>query len=361
MELLCTPNHYWHIMESTPFERLLNIRDESDVARPEAAGTVFDQGAAADAELLDAYSRAVINVVQAIGPSVVSIAVKKRNGPTDMEPFGAGSGFVIAPDGYILTNSHVVADAQGIDVTFTEGDSLEAVLIGRDAATDLALIRVPLSGLAYAALMDPPLLQVGQLVIAMGNPLGFQSTVSTGVVSALGRSLRAQNGRLIADIIQHTAPLNPGNSGGPLLNSRGKVIGVNTAIIAAAQGIGFSVPATTARWVVPQLLTNGKVRQLYLGIFGQTRPLSRRLIRFHDLHQSAACEIMGVERGSPAAGADIHIGDLVVSVNDKVVQNMDDIFFQLSDLQLDKPIKIKIVRRSRMVETEVAPREKEGE
>ena len=157
MELLCTPNHYWHIMESTPFERLLNIRDESDVARPEAAGTVFDQGAAADAELLDAYSRAVINVVQAIGPSVVSIAVKKRNGPTDMEPFGAGSGFVIAPDGYILTNSHVVADAQGIDVTFTEGDSLEAVLIGRDAATDLALIRVPLSGLAYAALMDPPL------------------------------------------------------------------------------------------------------------------------------------------------------------------------------------------------------------
>jgi S1-C subfamily serine protease len=348
-------------MAKTPFEQLLNIRGDADPGSPGQARNESGAAAVADADLLDAYSRAVINVVNVIGPSVVSIGVKKRNGSNDLEPYGAGSGFVIAPDGYILTNSHVVADAHGIDVTFTEGDTLAAALIGLDTATDLALIRVPLSGLAYAALMDPPELQVGQLVIAMGNPLGFQSTVSTGVVSAVGRALRAQNGRLIADIIQHTAPLNPGNSGGPLLNSRGKVIGVNTAIIAAAQGIGFSVPATTARWVVPQLLTNGKVRRLYLGIVGQTRPLTRRQVRYHDLHQTTACEIMGVERGSPAAGADIHIGDLIVAVNDTTVRNMDDIFFQLSELQIDKPIKIKIVRRSQMVETDVAPREKDGE
>lgn len=344
-------------METPAFERLLNIGNDFSADQRKPVPGSSSPEAAADADLLDAYSRAVINVVQAIGPSVVSISVKKRNGSNTMEPIGAGSGFVIAPDGYILTNSHVVADAHGLDVTFTEGETLEATLVGLDAATDLALIRVPQSGLAYAALMDPPDLQVGQLVIAMGNPLGFQSTVSTGVVSAIGRALRAQNGCLIADIIQHTAPLNPGNSGGPLLNSRGKVIGVNTAIIAAAQGIGFSVPATTARWVVPQLLTTGKVRRLYLGIMGQTRPLSRRMVRFHNLDQDSACEIMGVERGSPAAGADIHIGDLVVAVNDIVVQNMDDIFFQLSELSPAKPIKIRIVRRSQMVETEVAPRE----
>ena len=307
---------------------------------------------ASDAELLDAYSRAVIGVVQAIGPSVVSISVRKNVRGT-LEPVGSGSGFVIAPDGYILTNSHVVGDADRIDVTFTEGETLEAVLIGQDAATDMALVRVTSLGLPYAALMDPPDLQVGQLVIAMGNPFGFQSTVSTGVVSALGRALRAQNGRLIANIIQHTAPLNPGNSGGPLLNSRGKVIGINTAIIASAQGIGFAVPASTARWVVPQLLTNGRVRRLYLGIAGQTRPLSRRLVRFHDLHQSAACEVMLVEPGSPAANADIHIGDFIVAVNGNTVQNIDDIFFLLSEMQGDHSIHIKIVRRGAVVETDV--------
>jgi S1-C subfamily serine protease len=306
---------------------------------------------ASDAELLDAYSRAVIGVVHAIGPSVVSIAVRK-NVQGKLEPIGSGSGFVIAPDGYILTNSHVVGDADRIDVTFTEGETLEAVLIGQDAATDMALVRVTSSGLPYAALMDPPELQVGQLVIAMGNPFGFQSTVSTGVVSALGRALRAQNGRLIANIIQHTAPLNPGNSGGPLLNSHGKVIGINTAIIAAAQGIGFAVPASTARWVVPQLLTNGRVKRLYLGIYGQTRPLSRRLVRFYDLHQITACEVMQVEPDSPAAHADIHIGDLIVAVNEKTVQNIDDIFFLLSEMPGDHAIRIRIVRRGAIVETE---------
>jgi S1-C subfamily serine protease len=189
----------------------------------------------------------------------------------------------------------------------------------------------------------------------MGNPFGFQSTVTTGVISALGRSLRAQNGRLIANIIQHTAPLNPGNSGGPLLDSQGRVVGINTAIIAAAQGIAFSIPAATARWVVPQLLTHGRVRRVFLGILGQSRPLSRRLVRFHKLTQSFACEIMGVEQGSPAANADIHLGDMIVSVNERTVENMDDVFFRLSEWPVGDPLKVTIVRRGGMQEVTVTP------
>ncbi|MBN1758909.1 MAG: trypsin-like peptidase domain-containing protein, partial [Chitinispirillaceae bacterium] len=239
-------------------------------------------------------------------------------------------------------------------------EHLPATVIGHDAATDTGLIRVAASGLHYATFGDLQPLQVGQLVIAMGNPLGFQSTVSTGVVSATGRALRAQNGRLIANIIQHTAPLNPGNSGGPLLNSRGQIVGINTAIIAMAQGIGFAIPSTTVHWVVPQLLSYGKVRRLFLGIQGQTRPLSRKMIRFHGLSQMAACEIMGVERKSPAAAADMHIGDLIVGMNNHTIESMDDIFFRLSELPLSEPITIRIVRRSAMVVTTVEPGERTG-
>ncbi len=205
-----------------------------------------------DVELLDAYSRAVITVVDTVGPAVVSIAVGKPTPTEGGEQVGAGSGVVIAPDGYILTNQHVVHGAKRLTVLFTSGQQAEATLVGEDPATDLAVIRAHGSGLPYASLGDSDALRAGQLVIAIGNPLGFQSTVSTGVVSALGRALRSRQGRLIESIIQHTAPLNPGNSGGPLVDSRGRVVGINTAIIALAQGIGFAIPANTARWVVSQ-------------------------------------------------------------------------------------------------------------
>lgn len=205
---------------------------------------------ASDAELLDAYSRAVIKVVEAIGPSVVSISIGKQIPSREFEQAGAGSGVVIAPDGYILTNSHVVHNAKRLAVTLTNGTTLSATLVGEDPATDLAVIRADGSSLPYASLGDSTLLRVGQLIIAIGNPFGFQSSVSTGVVSALGRALRSREERLIENIIQHTAPLNPGNSGGPLVDSRGRVVGINTAIIAIAQGIGFSIPSNIAKWVV---------------------------------------------------------------------------------------------------------------
>jgi S1-C subfamily serine protease len=338
--------------------RLRAIADEGNKSINEPVDKMQEQTITADAELLDAYSRAVIKVVESVGPAVVSISTGRRSKEDEVDPYGSGSGFAIAPDGYILTNSHVVRGGNHIEVAFVEGGTLEARCIGEDPATDLALLQVNGSGLPFATLCDSPELQVGQLVIAMGNPFGFQSTVSTGVISALDRSLRAQNGRLIANIIQHTAPLNPGNSGGPLLDSRGRVIGINTAIIAAAQGIGFSVPATTMQWVLPQLLRHGKVRRVYMGIMGQTRLLSRRLVRYHNLTQKTACEIMSVEPGSPAAAADLHLGDLVVAVNNHPVRNMDDIFAELSRWPVDTPLTVAIMRRSDWVETVVYPLER---
>ena len=251
--------------------------------RPIAADDV-DRAAAAqvgatspDSELLDAYSRAVIHVVDSVGPAVVNIGVARpsRRG----ERSGAGSGVVIAPDGYILTNSHVVHGATRLTITFTDGSTRAASVVGTDPPTDLAVIRTFDSGLAYAKLGNSSGVRVGQLVITMGNPLGFESSVSTGVVSARGRSMRSQEGRLIENIIQHTAPLNPGNSGGPLLNSHGAVIGINTAIIAMAQGIGFAVPSNTADAVLSQIIQHGRVRRGLLGISARTRPIDRRLVR----------------------------------------------------------------------------------
>ncbi len=346
----------------SPWDEVTRIIAKSEADSTRESPSPVSRGGIlmSDTDLLDAYSHAVVQVVQSVGPSVVSITVGKKKSPDSVEHAGSGSGFSITPDGYICTNSHVIHGADKVEVMLTDGEHFPATVIGDDAATDIGLIRVNASGLPYASLSDTHSLQVGQLVIAMGNPLGFQSTVSTGVVSATGRALRAQNGRLIANIIQHTAPLNPGNSGGPLLSSRGIVVGINTAIIASANGIGFAVPSATVHWVVPQLLAHGKVRRLFLGILGQTRPLSRKTIRFHALNQMAACEIMGIEPKSPAASADMHIGDLIVGINNHTVENMDDIFFQLSELPLDKSISVRLVRRSAIVETFVEPLERGG-
>ncbi len=318
--------------------------------------------AASDVELLDAYSRAVISVVEAVGPAVVSITVSKglrnertRGSGPDMT--GAGSGVIIAPDGYILTNSHVVHSANRLEAALTDGRTFVATLTGEDPATDLAVIRVDASGLPYATLGDSDSLRVGQLVIAIGNPLGFQSTVSTGVVSALGRSLRSQSGRLIENIIQTDVPLSPGNSGGPLVDSRGRVVGINTAIIMMAQGISFSIPVNTARWVVSQLLTQGRVRRGYLGIAGQQRPLDRRLARFHNLVNEHAVEVMSVEPSAPAGRAGLREGDLIVAINERTVTNVDDLHRFLAEWPISHPATLTVVRGRERVELQVVPAE----
>jgi len=307
-------------------------------------------------EFLDTYSRAVVAVVDAVAPAVVSITVGNRK-RKELEQVGAGSGFVIAPDGYVLTNSHVVAVGQGVDVNFSDGTRAKAALVGHDPHTDLALLRVECAGLPFVSLGDSGDLHVGQLVIAVGNPLGFQSTVSTGVISAVGRALRSQQGRLIENIIQHTAPLNPGNSGGPLLDSRGAVIGVNTAIIAMAQGIGFSVPANTAKWVVPQLLQNGRVRRAYLGIMGYTRVLDRRIVRFHNLARDAAIEIVEVDDRGPANLAGIRARDLLVAVNDQPVSSIDDVYRLLTEWPLGELVTVGVVRGRERLNLALLPAE----
>ena len=281
--------------------------------------------AGGDEELLDAYSRAVVGVVEKVGPAVVSISVKKSRRSRRDQGEGAGSGLIVAPDGFVLTNDHVVEGAAEIEVSLTDGGAFAAQFVGTDAATDLAVVRVGGSGLPSAALGDSATLRVGQLVIAIGNPYGFENTVSSGVVSALGRSLRGRSGRLIENVIQTDVPLNPGNSGGPLVDSRGRVIGVNTAMIAMAQGLSFAVPVNTAKWVVSELLTRGKVRRAYLGLAGQTRPIGRRTQRFFELPTSTAVEVASVEPNSPAHRAGLFERDLIVSVNGEGIGSVDDI------------------------------------
>ncbi len=313
------------------------------------------QSGDSDAELLDAYSRAVVAVVDAVGPAIVSISIGRQSSENEFEALGAGSGFVIAPDGYLVTNSHVATGAKKIEVSFMDGKRLEARLVGKDSSTDLALLNVTASGLPYANLGDSSELRVGQLVIAMGNPYGFESTVSTGVISALGRTLRSQEGRLIENIIQHTAPLNPGNSGGPLLDSRGRVVGVNTAIIAMAQGIGFAIPSSTAKWVVSQLISQGKVRRGFLGIVGYRRQLDRKLVRFFGLNKSQAVEIASTDPQGPARSAGVIRGDLVVAINGRDVASVDDIYHSLSEWRANQPLRLSIIRGKNRIEVDVVP------
>ena len=310
---------------------------------------------ASEVELLDAYSRAVITVVDAVGPAVVGISVRKEANGSVPGQEGAGSGTIIAPDGYILTNDHVVQGADVLTVILQDGVSHEATLVGTDPATDLAVLRATGSGLPYARLGDSGGLKAGQLVIAIGNPFGFQSTVSTGVVSALGRALRSREGRLIENIIQHTAPLNPGNSGGPLVDSRGRVIGVNTAIIGMAQGIGFSVPANTARWVVSQLLTHGRVRRGTLGLAAQQLPLNRQLARFHRLHNTYVVQVVAVTERGPAHKAGIRERDQLVSMNAQPVESVDDIHRILAEWPLGQAVRVVLLRGEELLEFDVVP------
>ena len=295
-----------------------------------------------DAALLDAYSQAITDVVDRVGPTVVRIDVWHR---ANAARAGSGSGVIVAPDGLVLTNSHVVGGAARVELMTTEGRSLTARVVGDDPDTDLALLRVdaPVT-LPAASLGDSKRLRRGQLVVAIGNPLGFESTVTAGVVSALGRSLRARTGRLIDDVIQTDAALNPGNSGGPLVSSRGEVIGVNTAIIQGAQGICFAVAANTANFVLGELVRHGRVRRAFIGISAQQTTIPRRMQLAVGLSQGSAATITASEPGSPANRSGLLTGDMIVSLDGAPVTGADDLIRLLTGERIGKPIEIRVLR-----------------
>lgn len=314
-------------------------------------------------ELLDAYSEAVANVVARVGPSVLHVHVKRKAPPVQTrtpptppyEVEGAASGVIIAPDGYILTNSHVVAGSTTVEVGLPDGSRHRADIIGQDPATDLAVIRASMSGLPAAQLGDSDRLRVGQLAIAIGNPLGFQSTVTTGVISALGRSLRSYSGRLIENIIQTDAALNPGNSGGPLVDSRSRVIGINTAIIQFAQGICFAIPVNTVRWVASLLIREGKVTRGYLGIAGQQISLPTRLVRSLGIERNSAVQVLSIVPKSPAQATDLRIGDIIISIGGTPINSVDDVHRLLTSQVIGKSLDLVALREGSRLEKTIVP------
>ena len=311
-----------------------------------------------DEALLDAYSRAVIDVVDRVGPAVVGLAV--RNGGSNAPSRGgSGSGVVVAPDGLILTNSHVAGSASRIDVTTADGQHLKARLMGDDPDTDLALIRVdePVT-LPAASLGDSKKLKRGQLVIAIGNPLGFESTVTTGVVSALGRSLRSRSGRLIDDVIQTDAALNPGNSGGPLVSSHGEVVGINTAVIMGAQGICFAVAANTANFVLGELVRHGRVRRAFIGISAQQIAVPPRLRHAAGLAQDSAVIVSTVEAASAADRAGLKAGDIVLRLDGMVIAGADDLIRALTGERIGKTVTLDVLRKSERLAISLVPEER---
>jgi S1-C subfamily serine protease len=324
----------------------LNVGDgEAKHSADDASGRQAESAPVSrDLALLDAYSRAVVGVVDSVSPAVVSVTGRSH----ERSP-GSGSAFIIAPDGFALTNSHVVGGRRRLLAETVDGDKIDIDVIGDDPPTDLALLRLAARDLPFSRLGDSDALRVGQLVIAMGSPLGLQATVSTGVVSALGRSLRAGDGRLIESIIQHSAPINPGNSGGPLVNSRGEVVGVNTAIIAFAQGLGFAVPARTAQWVAGEMLQHGRVRRRRLGIAAGPRRLPRAWVRAHDLLTDEAVEVHDVAAGSAAQRAGLRTGDLITAINDRVVAGVDDVHRILSRSDGRTAADVAVLRDERLV------------
>jgi S1-C subfamily serine protease len=318
-----------------------------------------------DEALLDAYSRAVVSAAELVSPAVVKIDVTKRVATAvasqpraeRREPRGSGSGFVFTPDGLILTNSHVAGGASRIDVTLSDGQSFVAQLIGDDPHTDLAVIKISGPKLATAGLGNSRGVRVGQLVVAIGNPYGFECTVTAGVVSALGRSLRAQSGRLIDDVIQTDAALNPGNSGGPLVNSSGEVIGVNTAIIMPAQGICFATAIDTAKVVAGQLLRHGRVRRGHIGVAGQNAPLPRRIVRYFDLAVESGVRVMSVEAGSPAREAGVEEGDVIVAWDENPVPSIDALHRLLTEQYVGTSAQVTLLRRAQKLTRTIRPTE----
>ena len=318
----------------------------------------------ADDDVLDAYSRAVISAAEKVSPSVVYIEVeqsvrsRRPNLPRiPQERRGSGSGFIFTPDGFILTNSHVVHGAKKIEVTLADGHKHQADLIGDDPDTDLAVIRINAPNLVPAQLGDAHRIRVGQLVIAIGNPYGFQYSVTAGVVSALGRSLRAQSGRLMDAVIQTDAALNPGNSGGPLVNSRGEVIGVNTAMILPAQGICFATSIDTAKFVASRLIRDGRVSRSYIGLAGQNVPLPRRIVRYYDLAVESGIFVISFENDSPARKGGVREGDIIIAFDDRPIAGIDDLHKLLTEERIARRSSLTVIRGTDKLAIEVMPEE----
>jgi S1-C subfamily serine protease len=320
-----------------------------------------------DDELLDAYSQAVTGVAERVSPSVVNIEVRqqRKRAPASerrpsRSPAGSGSGFVFTPDGFILTNSHVVHDASSIEVTLNDGRRCEAALIGDDPDTDLAVIRINATNLGPARLGTSQKVKVGQLVIAIGNPYGFQCTVTAGVVSALGRSLRSGSGRLMDDVIQTDAALNPGNSGGPLVTSRAEVIGVNTAMILPAQGLCFATSVDTAKFVAGRLIRDGKVSRSYIGLAGQNIPLPRRFVRYFSLAVESGIMVVSYDRDSPAQKAGILEGDIIIGFDGYPIAGIDDLHKLLTEERIGRRSSLVVIRRNERLTLEVVPGESQA-
>jgi len=323
-----------------------------------------------DGELFDAYSSTVMTVVESVSPSVVKIDVahhsmrrrgdnqRKREENHDARPVtGSGSGVIFTPDGFVLTNSHVIHDAAAITVILGDGRELKGELIGEDPFTDLAVVRVNGQDLPAAKLGDSQAIRIGQLAVALGNPFGFQATVTAGVVSALGRSLRVGGGRLIDNVIQTDAALNPGNSGGPLVNSRSEVIGINTAIIPWAQGICFSIPVNTAKNIAAQLMKEGKITRAFLGIAGQVLDISRAAVREHMLKGSRGVMIAHVERGESADHAGLHMGDVIVEMGSHRIESIDDLHRLLTSDMIGRETVLAVLRLEKKLLVKIVPRE----
>jgi S1-C subfamily serine protease len=324
-----------------------------------------DTVVAGDAQLLDAYSRAVVHAAETVGPAVVRVDIRRtmsrgrRDAPRRSEDVaGHGSGFIFTPDGFVLTNSHVIHGSKTVTVEMAADRSVAAQVIGEDPDTDVAVLRIHGTDLPYAALGDSSALKVGQLAVAIGNPLGFQSTVTAGVVSALGRSFRSITGRLIDDVIQTDAALNPGNSGGPLVNSRGEVIGVNTAVILPAQGICFAVGISTVKVVAAQLIKQGRVRRGYLGIGGQNIALEPAAARALGMPGGGVL-VLSVEDDSPAARAGVREGDVVVGLDDQPVSGIDDLHRVLSEDRIDREVELVVLRERDRLRLWATPRDNE--
>lgn len=319
------------------------IDNKHDAVDDNLGLTTIDEN---EREAFDAYSRLVISTVEKIGPAVVQVEitrrVRSRRQVEDVQ--GGGSGVIFTPDGFLVTNSHVVHGAHHLHVTLSDGRSFNGHLVGDDPHTDLAVVQIQGNNLPMARFGDSAKLRPGQLVVAIGNPLGFQATVTAGVVSALGRSLRSQSGRLIENMIQTDAALNPGNSGGPLVNSRGEVIGINTAVIRPAQGICFAIPSDTVKWVVARLLRDGRIVRGYLGLQGQDRPIPRYLIRFHELAANRGIMVMAVEPASPAERAGLAKGDIIIALGKESVTGMDQLHRLLDEKIIDHDMLITILR-----------------
>ena len=306
-------------------------------------------------EALDAYSRVIVTVAEKLGPAVVNLRAVKADGSS--RGAGSGSGFLITPDGFLLTNHHVVRGISRVRVRFNDGREVGGRVVGADPWTDVAVVQAEESGLPHAQLGESSGLRVGQLVVAIGSPFGFDSTVTAGVVSALGRTLRSITGHLVDNVIQTDAALNPGNSGGPLLDSSGLVIGMNTAIIHSAQGICFAIPITMVKRIFPQLMQHGRVVRGYLGMHGRDVPIARAIARLLGLHQETGVEVMGLEPDGPAAQSGMSEGDLIVSLGEQPITGLEDLQKRLSEIPVGIPTEIDLLRNNRRLSRFVVPGE----